>query len=241
LLRADSTLVYIPSIPSDFATRGANITVYPGPRTLEQLMAFVDVGGIYPPPAMELTGEAYRTVMAAPILVFATSGTDTTESIAARVSEIAHEWLLLHGPSGGRPVQFAWQDWKYGDDVVAAPMNSHEDTDLHVFILDHEPGQGTGRVYLTELSGELLKLTAASIFPMLEDVAKPADEMLSSATGGQIEEEESTDNVAEQRIFTHPLKALYWLSLMLGVVYLVLRRCLRVESEVRYDDDKGLE
>jgi len=256
LLRADSNLVYF---PSDFASNGANAKVYPGPRTLEQLMAFVDVGGIYPPPAMELTRETLRTMMAAPIFVIATSGTDTTESIAARVSEIAHEWLLLHGPSG-RTVQFAWQDWKYGDDMVGAPMDFDEDTDLHVQIMDHEAGpesrgygdRGNGKVYLTEQSGEPLKLTAASIFPVLEAVAKPTDEMLSSAASGQIEEEASTDSVAEQAmrmqypyradayIMAHPLKVLYWLSLMLGVVYLVLRRFLRAETEVRADD-KGLE
>jgi len=247
LLRADSNVVYL---PSDFLSHGANAKVYPGPRTLSQLMAFVDVGGIYPPPAMEFTRETHRTVMAAPVLVIATGGTDTTESVATRIREIAREWLLLHGPSGGRTVQFAWQDWKRNDGVVRAPMD--ENIDVQVLIVDHEAGsRGYGKPYLTERSGEPLKLTAASIFSVLEDVVKPGGEMLSSATSGQTEEEEHTDSVMKQAmrylygadayIMAHPLKVLYWLSLMLGVVYLVLRRCLRAESEVRYDDDKGLE
>ncbi|KAF7360638.1 Protein disulfide isomerase [Mycena venus] len=234
----EPTLIYFPSVHTVEVT-------YTGPRTLAQLGAFVDVGGVYPPPAMEFSRDTYRIVKAAPITVLATVGMEgTIESVAARVREIAAEWYRAHGPSNARTVQFAWEDPTKYEDVVRAPVYG----EVTVTIVDHEAGsRGYGKVYLTEKSGEQLKLATESIFSVLEDVARAAP---SSALSWQGEVEDSAESVSEQAmrylyaadayVVAHPLKTLYWLCMSLAVVYLAFRRCLRAESELQYDADKGM-
>jgi hypothetical protein len=123
----EPSLVYYPS-------KGAPVK-YTGPRKLAQLRAFTEVGGIYPPPVMKFTHQTYRTVMAAPVLVIATVGTDTEESVVARLREIALEWSLP-GLPGRRTVQFAWENSKSDDRLVRDPLA--EDVDVFVHIVDHE-------------------------------------------------------------------------------------------------------
>ncbi|KAJ6495481.1 thioredoxin-like protein [Mycena sanguinolenta] len=240
-----STLMYYPG--------GGRLGVpYTGPRTLMQLKAFVKVGGIYPPPAMEFKQGTYDTVKAQPITVIASPGTDTVDSVADRMRQIAREWYSLHSAGPARTVQFAWEDPRRDDGVVRPPPR--EDAGVTVYIVDHDDGSyGYGKLYDTEgyvkegTEPQPLQLTAASIFPVLVDVAGVPQDL------PFVQEAEKVDSChsivqqtmqylysADAYISAHPLKTLYMLSISLAVVYLVLRRFIRAKSDGEPQDEKGL-
>jgi hypothetical protein len=123
-------LVYYPS-------EGAPVQ-YLGHRTLASLREFTELGGIYSPPLMELTYETHRTVMAAPLIVLATVGTEAEENVVARMVRIRETALEFYRYRllGGRVVQFVWENPKRDNGMVRDPLPA--DVDVVVRIVDHE-------------------------------------------------------------------------------------------------------
>ncbi|KAJ6470530.1 thioredoxin-like protein [Mycena sanguinolenta] len=242
----DSTLIY-------FSGGGSAGVQYTGPRTLMQLKAFVKVGGIYPPPAMEFSKDTYEIVKAQPITVMASPGTDTVASVADRMREIARVWNSLHSTGPVRTVQFAWEDPRREDGVVRPPPR--EDVGVTVGIIDHDDGSpGYGKIYYTEghveegTEPQPLKLTTESIFSVLEDVAGVPRHL---SLAQEAEKVNSCHGIVQQTmqylysadayISAHPLKTLYMLSISLALVYVVLQRFLRAKSDGEPEAEKDLE
>ncbi|KAF8205354.1 hypothetical protein K438DRAFT_1964430 [Mycena galopus ATCC 62051] len=248
------TLLYYPSAGAAGVQYLGPLNGY-GSLTLDRLTAFVEVSGVFPPPAMEFTLGTSKTVWAQPIIVMA-SGMDWT--IAERVREIASERNALHyDPKHTQMVQFAWEDLRRDDGVVRVrPL-----AEVGVTVNAARPGYK--EVYLTDASGEPIKLTAASIFSVLQGLAEilpvtpeilpitPTAEIFPVALAAATEvKTKSTESVAQQTMqylysadayaLTHPLKMLCMFVMALGVMYFGLKRCLRVESET-LREEKGLD
>ncbi|KAF7344358.1 Protein disulfide isomerase [Mycena sanguinolenta] len=106
---------------------------YTGPRKLMQLKAFIKVGGIYPPPAMEFKQDTWDIMEAQPITVMASPVTDTVDSVADRIHKIARQWYSLRPAERPRTVQFAWENpWgDDGDSTAAAAAGGYWGDSLH--------------------------------------------------------------------------------------------------------------
>ncbi|KAJ7308691.1 thioredoxin-like protein [Mycena albidolilacea] len=129
----DSEMLIASHLFTEYLTEYLAAAAPTPPPSVPPPRASTEVGGIDPPPVIELTRDTYRTAMAAPILVIATVGTDTEESVAARLREVALEWSLRH--LSGRSVQFLWAKPTSNDGAVRGPSRN---ADVFVHIVDHE-------------------------------------------------------------------------------------------------------
>ncbi|KAF7342592.1 Protein disulfide isomerase [Mycena sanguinolenta] len=203
---------------------------YTGPRTLMQLKAFIKVGGIYPPPAMEFKQDTWDIVKAQPITVMASPGTDSGQRRGPHTRDCA----------------------RVDDGIVRLPRP--EDVGVIVYIVDHDEGSpGYGKIYLTEghveegTEPQPLKLTAESIFSVLVDVA--GSPRLSSSMQ-ETEKLHGCHSLAQQAMQACLFALLPNSSILtdcfhsistLPTLYVVLQRFLKAQSDVEPRDDEDLE
>ncbi|KAF7331691.1 Protein disulfide isomerase [Mycena kentingensis (nom. inval.)] len=197
------------------------------------------------PTSIELMQDTFQSVMNAPhapLVVIAAVTKETRDKVADRFRDIALKWRVRTsgtGVYGGRSVVFTYMDaekWSsWLKSMYGLKKGGHDIEDVGVVIADHQ----VLKYYDSDQSGNLIKLTSPSIFSALEGAASGTVNAKNSENFIERLARSLNKNMVaiESYIVNHPFYAVGLLGVLLGFIYLALRRC--VGDDQAYDREQG--